>query len=298
MRYLLTYLFTALFLLGGVSTFAQQLPQISQFQDNYYVLNPAYAGSAREFQVFGMNRTQWTGITDAPRTFTLSLQGQLKNPHIGVGGHLYTDNVGPTRRTGLQLSYTWHFFITEKIKLGLGLSGGMLQFAIDGSKISLKEEGDPALYSELRSQTVFDATFGAYAQGEDWWVGVTLPQLLQNQIRLYDSVEQASNRLEDHYMVAGGYKYALNSDFTIEPAVLIKYVKPTPLKWEISARCTYQDMVWLGASFRSNDAAVLMAGYEYRNAISIGYAYDLTTSTLRDHTTGTHEILVGFRFNQ
>jgi type IX secretion system PorP/SprF family membrane protein len=298
MRYLLTYLFTALFLLGGVSTFAQQLPQISMFQDNYYVLNPAYAGSAREFQVFGMNRTQWTGITDAPRTFSLSLQGQLKNPHVGVGGHLFTDNVGPTRRTGIQLSYTYHFFINEKIKIGLGLSGGMLQFAIDGTKISLKEEGDPALYSELRSQTVFDATFGAYAQGENWWAGFTLPQLLQNQIRLYDSVEQASNRLEDHYLIAGGYKYALNSDFTVEPAILLKYVKPTPLKWELSARFTYQDMVWLGASFRSNDAAVLMAGYEYRNAISIGYAYDLTTSSLRDHTTGTHEILVGFRFNQ
>lgn len=298
MKQFLAYISFCLFFLGGMNLHAQQLPQISMFQDNYYVLNPAYGGSQQEFQVYGMNRTQWTGITDAPRTFALSLQGQLKNPHIGVGGHLFTDNVGPTRRTGLQLSYTWHFFINEDIKLGLGLSGGMLQFAIDGTKISLKEEGDPALYSELRSQTVFDATFGAYMRSDEWWVGVTLPQLLQNQIRLYDTVEQATNRLEDHYMVAGGYKYELNSDFTIEPTILIKYVKPTPLKWELSARCTYLDMLWLGASFRSNDAAVIMAGYEYRKAISIGYAYDLTTSTLRDHTTGTHEILVGFRFNQ
>lgn len=277
---------------------AQQLPQISMFRENEYVLNPAIGGSLDHFQVRGMNRSQWAGITDAPRTFTLAMHGPLKNPHIGLGGHLFTDNVGPTRRTGIQLSYSWHFFLNEKMRLGLGLSAGMLQFAIDGSKITLAEEGDPALFSELRAQTVFDATFGAYLYTDDYYVGLTLPQLLQNQIRLYESVDQATNRLEDHYLLMAGYKYRFNDTWMVEPVVLLKYVSPVPLKWDLNLRAWYQEMAWAGVSYRSNDAMVVMAGYEYQQSISIAYAYDLTVSGLREHTTGTHEIILGFRFNQ
>ncbi|WP_306641280.1 PorP/SprF family type IX secretion system membrane protein [Sanyastnella coralliicola] len=277
---------------------AQQLPQLSMYLDNAFVLNPAVAGSNDYFDVKGMNRSQWAGITDAPRTFTLSLQGPLKNPHIGLGGHLFTDNVGPTRRTGIQLTYAWHFFLNEDMRLGLGLSAGAIQFAIDGSKITLAEEGDPALFGELRSETVVDATFGAMLYTDKYFIGFSLPQLLQNQMNLYDSQQQASNRLEDHYFVMGGYRYTFSDDWMVEPSFLVKYVNPTPLKWEISTRAWYQNMVFAGLSYRSNDALVAMAGYQYMESVSIAYAYDMTTSGLREHTTGTHEILIGFRFNQ
>lgn len=286
-----------LLLCGGVAH-AQQLPQFSMFQDNAYILNPAVGGSNPWFEVRGTNRSQWAGIQDAPRTFALSLQGPLKNPHIGLGGHLFTDNVGPTRRTGIQLSYSWHFFLNDKMRLGLGLSGGMLQFAIDGSKITLAEDGDPALFNQMQSQTVFDATFGAYLYTDEYYVGISAPQLLQNQIRLYESVDQAANRLEDHYYLMAGYRYQLNSDWRIEPNLLVRYVHPAPVKWELGARGWWKDMVWAGLSYRSNDAFIAMAGYEYRETLSIGYAYDMTVSGLRQHTTGTHEIVIGFRFNQ
>lgn len=281
-----------------LSVTGQQLPQISLFPDNSYVLNPGIAGSNPWFEVKGMNRTQWTGITDAPRTFTLSVQGPLKNPHMGVGGYLFTDNAGPTRRTGIQLSYAWHVFLNDKVKLGLGLSGGVLQFAIDGSKIKLAQDGDPALLGQLQSQTVFDATFGAYLHSENWYVGFSLPQLLQNEISVFDSQKQELNKIEDHYYAMAGYKYAINDDLKVEPSVLLKYVNPVPLKWEANLRLWYKNMVWLGGSYRSADAVVAMAGYQFKESINLAYAYDITTSGLKNYSSGTHEILIGFRFNQ
>lgn len=277
---------------------AQQLAQYSQFMLNDYVINPAVAGSRPQFEARALNRSQWTGITDAPRTFTLSVQGPLKNPHIGLGGYLYTDNVGPTRRTGAQVSYTYHLFLNETLKLGLSASMGAQQFAIDGSKIELSEKNDPALYSQLNSQTVFDAKFGAMLYADNFYVGLTFPQLLQNEIKLYDSVEQEFNKLEDHYYLMAGYTYTINERFAIEPHALVKYVAPTPVKWEAGARLHYDNMIWLGGSFRSNDAAILMAGFEYREAVTIGYSYDFTTSDLRNYADATHEIVLGFRFNQ
>lgn len=290
--------FVAALLLLGIAGEAQQLPQFSIFQDNAYILNPALAGSNPFFEVRGTNRSQWSGIQDAPRTFSLSMQGPLRNPHMGVGGYLFTDNVGPTRRTGIQLSYSWHFFLNEDLRLALGLSGGALQFAIDGSKITLAEDGDPALFGELQSQTMFDASFGAFLYTDEYYIGFSAPQLLQNQVRLYDSVDQSGNRLEDHYYLMAGYRYQISDDWRAEPSLLIRYVHPAPLKWELGARAWWRNMVWGGISYRSNDAIIAMAGYEYRESLSIGYAYDITMSGLRQHTSGTHEIVLGFRFNQ
>ena len=74
------------------------------------------------------------------------------------------------------------------------------------------------------------------------------------------------NRLEDHYMVTAGYRYQVDENVTLEPSVLIKYVSPVPIKIDVSLRATYQDMLWVGGSWRSNDAWVAMAGYEWNEA--------------------------------
>lgn len=277
---------------------AQQLPQISQYMDNDYVINPASAGMDDYFEVNSMNRYQWTGIEDAPRTFTLSLKAPFRNPNVAMGGYLVVDNVGPTRRTGVQASYTYHFNLNEKLRLGLAASAGATQFSIDGTRITLATEGDPALWSQQMSGVYFDAKFGAMLHGEGFYVGLTLPQLMQNRVELYESVAKDIARLEDHYMLTGGYDFLVGSDFKITPSFLVKYVNPAPIKIDASCRVTYQNMVWIGGSFRNNDAWVAMAGYEWEEMVSIGYAYDFTTSNLRNYSGGTHEVVLGLRFNQ
>ena len=124
-----------LFLIAGSSlqaVRAQQLPQLSQYNSNDYLYDPAVAGSRPWFEIRSTHRNQWVGIQDAPRTFMLSTTTPI-GTNMGVGGYIFTDNVGPSRRTGMQLSYAYHLRITEDIKLGMGLSFGMLQFLIDGS---------------------------------------------------------------------------------------------------------------------------------------------------------------------
>jgi hypothetical protein len=249
--------------LGAFQATAQQLPQFSQYASNTYIINPAVAGSNDYFDVKALNRYQWSGVTDAPRTFTLSLSAPLKNPHMGVGGFLFVDNVGPTRRTGAQVSYSYHVNLTE-----------------------------------LSSQLVVDGKFGAYLYHDKFYVGFTLPQLFQNKIDLYESENPGLNKLEDHYMLLAGYKFQINDDFMIEPSVLVKYVQPTPVKIDATIRAHWKEMLYLGASWRNNDAIVAMIGYEWNRSLTIGYSYDFTTSNMKNYSDGTHEIGLGFKFGQ
>lgn len=285
-RYLL-----ALLPLGiAIAADAQQLPQLSQYQFNDYVFNPAVAGSRPYFELRSGHRYQWVGIQDAPRTFTLSGLSPI-GEKMGVGGYLFTDHVGPTRRTGIQFSYAYHLRLNEDLKLSLSLSFGALQFLIDGSKIQLHDPGDPAMDQQLRGQTVPDAKFGFLLYHDRFWFGATAPQILQNKLYFIDEKETLS-RMDDHYYAMGGYRFAINDDWQVEPSFLVKYVDPVPPKIDLTATVRYRNTVWVGASYRTNDAWCAMVGYWLKDTFQFGYSYDIITSNLRNYSTGTHEVML------
>lgn len=275
---------------------AQQLPQLTQYQFNDYVFNPAVAGSRPFFEVRSAHRYQWVGIQDSPRTFTLSATSPL-GTKMGLGGYLFTDNVGPTRRTGFQLSYAYHLRLTGDLKLSLALSAGMLQFLIDGSKITFHDPGDPVMDDQLRGELEPDAKFALYLYHPKYWFGASAPQLLRNRVYFLNEEETLSH-MDEHYYLTGGYRFALGPDWKLEPSFLLKYVNPVPMKLDLTATVRYKDTVWLGASYRTNDAYCAMVGYWLKETFQFGYSYDIISSNLRNYSTGTHEVMLAITFGK
>jgi type IX secretion system PorP/SprF family membrane protein len=270
---------------------AQQLPQLTQYQFNDYVFNPAVAGSRPFFELRSAHRYQWVGIQAAPRTFMLSGSTPVAK-NMGVGGYLYTDHVGPTRRTGFQGSYAYHLRLTGDLKLSMAVAAGLTQFLVDGSKIQFNDPGDPALDDQLRGELEFDAQFGVLLYHPRYWVGVAVPQLLENQVAFIDQSNSTLSTLEMHTYVTGGYRFQLGEDWKIEPSFMLKYVSPVPAKLDLTATVRYRDTFWLGGSYRTNDAYCAMLGYWHKRSFQFGYSYDIITSNLRNYSTGTHEVML------
>lgn len=287
MRHLLSFCLVVLVMNAS----GQQLPQLTQYQFNDYVFNPAIAGSRPFFELRSGHRYQWVGIQDAPRTFTFSGTTPI-GQKMGVGGYLFTDIVGPTRRTGFQLSYAYHLRLTEDIKLSLAVSAGMLQFLIDGSKIQFHDPGDAVMDNQLRGDLLPDAKFGFYLYGERFWFGAAAPQLLQNKVYFLDESRETLSRMEDHYHIMGGYRLPLGDDWKLEPSFLVKYTSPVPAKIDLNATIRYKDTFWIGAGYRTNDAYSAMVGYWLKKTFQFGYSYDIITSNLRNYSTGTHEVML------
>ena len=172
-------------LLFASRAFSQQLPQYSNYMINDYVLNPAIGGSNSYFEGKSNNRYQWIGITDAPRTYVLSVDGPTKSLNMGLGGILFTDIVGPTRRTGFYLSYAYHLKVSPKVRVSFGLSAGILQFMVDASKIQLHDQGDMVISNGVQSVLMPDFGAGVYAYSTDkkWYAGASVPQIFQEQIK-------------------------------------------------------------------------------------------------------------------
>lgn len=286
----------AAFLLSG-SAEAQQLPQLTQYQFNDYVINPAVAGSRPFFEFRSGHRYQWVGITDAPRTFVFSTSTPIAH-NMGVGGYLYTDHVGPTRRSGVQLSYAYHVQLSRSLRLGLAASGGVLQFEVDGSKIEFHDAGDPVIDDQLRRDLLADAKFGFYLYSEKFWLGGTVPQLMQNDISFFDNESETLSKLEDHYYGSVGYKWDVSDNWRITPSVLVKYVEPVPVKIDASLMITFLEQFWIGGTWRSEDAIAAMLGVELGDSFQFGYSYDMTTTNLEKYSNGTHEVMLGIRIGK
>jgi type IX secretion system PorP/SprF family membrane protein len=289
-----------IFMISLVVVKAQQLPQYSNYMINDYVMNPAIGGTNDYFEGKSNNRYQWIGITDAPRTYILSVNGPSKNLKMGLGGILFTDIVGPTRRTGLYGSYAYHLQVADKVKISLGISAGVLQFMVDGSKITLRDPADMVISSGLQSVVIPDFGAGIYAYSTDhkWYVGASVPQILQNRLKFFDNSTTSMSKLATHFYASAGYKFSIGENFKIEPSTCIKYVKPAPLQFDLGIRGIYKDKFWIGGAFRYLDAVSAMIGYTMQENITFAYSYDFTTTNIKKYSTGSHELMIGIRFHK
>ncbi len=276
--------------------FAQQLPQYSQYMFNQYAFNPAYAGVKDNWEAVTNNRYQWIGITDAPRTFTLSACGPLKKENLALGGYLYTDIVGPTRRIGFQSSFSYHIKLSETINLSFGLSLGFNQWILDADKITAYHSDDFYFSNGLLKSFDPDGKFGLYLYHDNWFFGASMEQIFHDRLSFTATQIGSESFLEDHYYFLGGYNIDLGEDWEIQPTALVKLGLPAPVKIDLNVRATYRKMIWAGLGIRTRDAVSVMAGFKYKELLAIGYSFDITTTDLKNYSSGTHEVLLGITF--
>ena len=292
-----TLFFALVISLFTVSLRAQQVPLYSQYMLNGFLLNPAMAGSVDYIPIRLTARQQWTGIEGAPSTQAISAHSAIMRQKMGIGGYIFNDKFGPISQTGLQLSYAYHLKLNREMKLGLGLSFKAFQLSMNESDLTVIDQGDPSVTGASESTFVPDADFGAYLYTKKYSVGLAATQLVQYKIKLGDTQVGSSNQTIRHYYLTGGYKIDINKDFMVEPSLLLKGTERTPFQVDINAKVFYKKDYWLGFSYRTAQAAIVLIGFKV-DKFFLGYSFDYTFSNLKNYSTGSHEILLGFNLGE
>lgn len=294
MKKLIPILTIAFFL--SLASQGQQLPHFTQYLLNDYVTNPAMGGTNPFFKAQSNHRYQWSGINDAPRTYVFSIHGPIVHQKMGLGAYVFTDFTGPTRRSGFQASYSYILNVTDDIRLSYGLSGGVLQFLVDGGKVNLANLNDIVLSNSTQSVVVPDLGAGLYLYHDDWFVSLSAPQLVGSKLQFFENFEETQARLSRHYFASAGYSFHITDDIDVQPSFFMKFVDPTPLQIDGTIRAIYQDKIWFGLSYRSEDAAGALIGMDFLGNFSLGYSYDLPINGISRVSSGSHELMVSFKF--
>jgi type IX secretion system PorP/SprF family membrane protein len=283
---------------------AQQLPQITQYTNNNYVLNPAVAGMYDYYQVNTTIRNQWVGMNEGPRTSVISIYGKHSD-HVGLGGTVYNDVTGPTSRMGGSASYTYAFKLTKKMKLSLALQGGFTQFKIV-KDLQTEYKNDPLLKGGDIVRTLPDATFGLNLSGNNWYIGAAIPQLLSSELnlmddnfaRIYDTTSQ-NGKLASHIYVLGSYTYDVNTIISIEPSFFLKSVAGIKTQIDFGVKSEYKKIIWTGINYKMNNdlsSIAALLGYNINDRFNIGYSYGMPSSANSNYYSGSHEFMLGVKF--
>lgn len=289
-----TILAAVLCFLGLHNMLAQQTPLYTQYMFQRFIINPAIAGTNNYYQIRSSHRFQWTGISDGPITNAISCYGPHSSKDMGFGGYIYNDITGPTSTTGLMGSYGYNISITPDIRISGGLSLGLMQYKLDMTKIEFYEE-DEIPTGDVQAAFTPDAKVGVYLYSTNYHFGISADQLLNNKFRI--DKQMGFSRLKSHFYIIGGYNVFLTRDWALEPTFVMKKVIASPLQAEISCKTIYQKMVWGALSFRTMDAFAFLLGYIHNEKIYVGYSYDIGVSPFRTHHSGSHEVMIGYKFD-
>ena len=281
-----------------ISLNAQQLPHYSHYMLNYQMYNPAVIGTNDYFTARFNNRNQWTGISGAPRTYTLSFFGPHRTLNMGYGGHVLNDLTGPESKTGIYGTYAYNVQLKKDMRLSLGINIGALNYKLDGTLLNLHDEGDPSLPDEILKNLVIDGSSGLYFYTPKYYAGFSAAQLFNSKVSISDVEQLGINKLKNHFYFSAGYLFDINYDFDLQSSILIKDMAPAPFQIEAGGIIRYRKNIWLGVSYRTNDAVSFLLGYDYQDKIYFGYSYDYTVTDISSVCGTTHELMIGLKFNK
>lgn len=284
------------FLLGLAGlTYGQQLSTYSQYEMDRYAINPGVAGTTNYNPITLAYRQLWTGLDDAPTIQSLGSHIAISEK-VGVGGKIFNVTTGPLSKMGMEATYAYSLPIgTGGDRLSFGLSGMLYQFHLDKSKLNYQDQDDPTILFGSEKLIVPDASFGAYYYNETYWAGLSIYQLFNRKVDLMNE-DYLDQRQVRHYYLHGGYQFLVDEMWSVEPSALFKFIEAGKLQADITVKGIYQQMIWVGLSFRTQDALVFMIGAG-RKRFEFGYAYDIVMNDMKNYSNGTHGIVFTYKLS-
>lgn len=308
---------------------AQQSFRFSQFFQNTITFNPAVSGSEEFVDLKIGYRQQWSGLNDAPQTYYISVHAPLlgkkekrygfqnnslriSDPGMyerlgsarsaanaishGIGGYIINDMQGIFKQTSGILTYALHYNMGKSV-LSIGVGGGVnsRQLDLEGITVGNNEIPDATYQAYLAQEgriTNIDMNAGIFLRHENYYIGYSAKSLLQNELFANISAIGASEEIE-HYGIVG-LRFNVNNTLLITPGAFVKYTANMPVLYDINVRVKYEELLWLGASYRNTETVIAMAGLSLNNLVNLGYSYDLGIGDINDFRSGTHEIGLGF----
>jgi type IX secretion system PorP/SprF family membrane protein len=164
----------------------------------------------------------------------------------------------------------------------------------DASGNIYENEDDPLSYYEKDTQIAPDVNFGIQYTLKNWVIGASITHLqryfMPKDVR-FPSV---------NYYAYTRYRFELGRYWNIIPSASVHYDNVV-VNEEINLLVEYTKAIWFGASYRMKDAlapqaVVPMIGFNISDYVKLGYAYSYNLTDLNQYNTGTHELMLTFRF--
>jgi len=288
--------------LGAAMLHAQQQPANTQFM--YYKLgyNPGFAGSQESPCVTCIYRQQWLGLDGAPSMAIATFNMPLNNQRVGLGANLFRHTIGITTMYNLDLAYSYRVRLGKGM-LGLGIQGSLRTLEQDFQKTTATQpkDQDQSIPGGTSSKLLFNFGTGLYYNTDKFYIGVSAPRLLENNIDHSDSDIIISREVQHLYLM-GGVTLPLNENLALKPQGLLKYATGAPVDFDANLSLLVQNRYMVGLTYRlggdkvdgNGESLDLMLGAQLTDNLMFALSYDMTLSDIKNHSNGSIEASVRY----
>jgi type IX secretion system PorP/SprF family membrane protein len=311
---------------------SQQRMRYTQYLLNPFLTNPAVTGVEPYADIRAGFAQQWVGFKGAPRSVYLTAQkglftrnvvvedltlnslpahgrgkvgptrtilqgknmiGAGKGPdfHMGVGLQLFSESTGPIAYNGLAGSFAAHLKLVGKLRMGIGASMEMLNYRLNPATIEMLNDNDIALATNRVSLLLPSLNAGVVFYTPRFFIAAASRQVLQNRVE-FNPANPVVSGLEIHYFAQAGLRLKLAENIMMTPSLAIRTVSAAPPSIDLSLQGAYKDLLFLGMTYRHQDALAWMAGFRFNQNFRLDYAYDYTTTQLGKFNSGSHSIVL------
>jgi len=274
--------------------FGQQQAMFTQYMFNTPAINPAYAASFTVPTVTFLAREQWVGFEGAPSTQTFSIHTPFRPEKIGIGISAINDKIGPIKESAVFFDFAYQIKVSQNANLSFGAKGGFSMFRASFSEMNTVQQNDIAFQQDINGRFLPNFGFGCYYYTKKFYIGASVPKLLQNEISINNDIYTGSaNKEERHYFLVGGYLFDINQNVKFKPSFQTKFVNGSPIGIDLTANFLLKEKFWVAPNLRVGESVGIILQGIFGN-MKVGYAYDFPFNEIGEYTTGSHEILLSF----
>lgn len=278
-------------LLSAHSVFAQQQATFAQYMFNGLAINPAYAGEHKALSFSILSRFQNIGLPGAPNTQSFAVHSPLVDQRFSIGALVVHDRIGIIDQTGVSGVYAYRIPVADHVSLSMALQGGYSFYRANYAELDTYQP-DP-VFTQNISQNRPNIGAGAFLSKQQvWYVGLSSPHLLNNVFTR--GADLATVRQNVPIMLSGGYVVGLTRKLKFKPNVLFKMVDNRPVEVDLNANFLFDEVLWVGLSFRSSKALNAMTEIQLTDQLRLGYSYSAAFGPIRQIEIGSHEFFVGY----
>jgi type IX secretion system PorP/SprF family membrane protein len=294
-------IYTSCFLILGSCFYAQDI-RFSQFYESPILLNPAAAGAGNSDYRLAINyRNQWKSVINPFKTGVIAFDTKLfnrdKKNYLGLGASIFNDQAGISKLTTNQanIDLAYHIGINPNNRFSIGAKTGFFQRYINASSLRWDNQYNGVDYDGSRP------------------TGETISSNRYSNLDLGAGIVYTYLKPEKGWQVQGGFSAMhltrpKNSFAAKDENTNLKYtahvsaeIRPNEKKYAILPSLLFAQQsshheitgggnfaflstsklysaIYIGAFYRYKDAAIAVAGLEYKKCMKFSVSYDFNVS--------------------
>lgn len=297
--------------LADFSAVAQTDPLYTQSWALPSLYNPAATGTTDFLRIRAAGHLQWVGIENAPKSFTAAadIPFKLLNRMWGGGVNITQEGIGLFSNTYVNGQISGRLKAFGGV-MSIGLQVGYFGSSFKGSDVFIPDDddyhdpNDPSIPNQDVGGGTVDFGVGIQYIHPKFYVGISALHPTKPKVKLDSKGSTSSSAASDNhefetylnsafYLSAGGNIPIKNTLIELQPDLLLAYGGKT-FSAILSAKAWYNKLFFGGLAYRWNDAVSVNLGAEFKNFI-LGYSYDIPTSKILKASSGSHEVVIGYR---